>query len=81
MLPKINYYRLTINELSFVSSIQDPVICPSSNDEHSSRPVVVAILKSTGFVSRVYTLSWFKRMVKDGTINSHLYSYHIYSML
>lgn len=73
-----NYYHLTKKELSFISSIQEPVF--GLRDQRLSRPVVVQTFKPSCCVSRVYTLGWYKRMVKRNEIDTLLYKYEIFSM-
>ena len=73
-----NFYRLTKKELSFISSIQRPIL--GSDNTRISTPVVVLTNKLNGVVSRVYTLRTYKKKVKLHQINDVVYRYEIRAM-
>lgn len=74
-----NYYRLTKKELSFITRIQKPVL--GSDGKRISIPVVVVSNRLDNVVLRVYTIRWYKKIVKENCIYPSLYNYEICSML
>lgn len=73
-----NYYRLTKKELSFISSTQKPIV--STDFTRLSKPVVIVTYIPNNTITRVYSLKWFKKLVKENRLCTELFKYDIYTM-
>lgn len=72
----VNYYRLSEDELSYLSAIDEPVVC---NGKRISTPVVAVSIY--GRVMHVWSLKWYKRRVEKGWLeHDNVHRYEIISM-
>lgn len=71
-----NWYRLSKAELSYLSAIDEPVMC---NGKRVTTPVVAVSMY--GHVVHVWTLKWYKEVVAKGWLRRDVvYRYEIIAM-